>query len=466
MRLWTRRLVVCAAALALVASACGDDDDDDDGGTTDTSAAAGETTTTAAGGATDTTAAGGATDTTAAGGQAEDGEEPWVGLDFDEATNEASDIGITETEITLGNVATLTGPVPGLFAGSPAGTEAFFEYVNSLGGVYGRTLKLEVGDDALDCNRNQSAHEELQESVFAFVGSFSVYDNCGANVLSADPELPDVHYQLSTEANEVTNSFSPQPQPPGFRTGPYQYYKEQFPDAVTKIGALWADNSATTFANQKAAMESLGFEIIFDRSISPTETDFTADIVRMRDAGVRYLDLRNTDKSKIAPILSAAYQQGFELDVIVTNAAYDPGFFDLLPEPEAANGVVMDQQYAMFLGEDAEEVPEVALFLDWMEQTNPDVTVDLFAAYSWAAARLFVEALVEAGQNPTRADLIAALEGIHEFDGNGMVAPADPGAHEPPECWMLVTLQDGEFVRTLPEGSGFSCDYTGYFKVS
>jgi ABC-type branched-subunit amino acid transport system substrate-binding protein len=126
----------------------------------------------------------------------------------------------------------------------------------------------------------------------------------------------------------------------------------------------------------------------------------------------------------------------------------------------------MDQQYAMFLGEDAAAVPEVKLFVDWMKKTHPDQALDLFAAYSWASARLFVQALEAAGQNPTRADLIKALDNIHDFDSNGMVAKADPGNHAPPECWMLVTLKDGKYERTLPSGSGFDCTNTGYFKVS
>jgi len=285
-------------------------------------------------------------------------------------------------------------------------------------------------------------------------------------ILAANPTVPDVHYQLSAEANDSTkvpNSFSPQPQPPGFRTGPYTYYKQQYPDAVQKVGILHVSTSPTTYANQKAAMLSVGYKIIYDREFGPTETDFTADIVRMKDQGVEYLDLRNSGLTQIAPVLSAAAQQDWHPQVIVTNATYDNNLFKLLPDASAANGVVMDQQYAMFLGEDSASTPEVQLFLDWMKKSHPDTPVDLFAAYSWASARLFVDALTAAGQNPTRQDVITALGNIHKFDSNGMVATADPGAHKPPECWMLNTIKDGKFVRTLPPDKGFSCDFTGYF---
>ncbi len=437
----------------LVAAACGDDDDDTGSAATSATTAGGGTTAT-------TTAGSGATvDTGGANGTV-------TTVSFNPADNKASDVGITPTDITIGNVVTLTGPVPGLFAGSQAGTKAFFQYINDQGGVYGRKLVLKEGDDALDCNTNQTVHEGMLNSVFAFVGSFTVTDACAANVLAANPTVPDVHYQLSAEANDSTkvpNSFSPQPQPPGFRTGPYQYYKATYPDAVTKVGILHVNNSPTTYANQKAAMESVGFKIIYDREFAPTEVDFTADVVRMKDAGVQYLDLRNAALPQIAPILSAAYQQGWKPQVMMTNATYDKNLFGLLADPKAADGLIMDQQYAMFLGEDAATTPVVQTFLDYMKKVAPDQAVDLFAAYSWASADLFVQALTAAGQNPTRQDVLTALGNIHQFDGNGMVATADPGAHKPPECWMLVTIKDQKFERTLPQGKGFACDYTGYF---
>ena len=90
------------------------------------------------------------------------------------AGNTASDVGITPTQITIGNVVTLTGPVPGLFAGGAAGTDAYFQYINSQGGVNGRKLVLKTGDDGLTCNGYQTQLQSIGPSVFAFVGTWSV----------------------------------------------------------------------------------------------------------------------------------------------------------------------------------------------------------------------------------------------------------------------------------------------------
>src|SRR6266513_6378075 len=56
--------------------------------------------------------------------------------------NSASAIGITPSQVTVGNVSVLSGPIPGLFQGAPTGASAFFNYINSQGGVNGRKIAL------------------------------------------------------------------------------------------------------------------------------------------------------------------------------------------------------------------------------------------------------------------------------------------------------------------------------------
>ena len=51
----------------------------------------------------------------------------------------------------------------------------------------------------------------------------------------------------------------------------------------------------------------------------------------------------------------------------------------------------------MFLGEDADKIPEVKLFNEWMKKTDPNQSVDLFALYGWLSARLFVDAMQQDG---------------------------------------------------------------------
>src|SRR5581483_1772165 len=126
----------------------------------------------------------------------------------------ASGPGISPTEIDLGNVSTLTGPVPGLFLGAQHGITAFAAYVNSLGGVCGRKLVVKSADDDLDVSQNATATQSLAGSVFAFVGSFSGDDQGSAQPLSTDG-VPDVGQATSPARYALADNFSPQPNPLG-----------------------------------------------------------------------------------------------------------------------------------------------------------------------------------------------------------------------------------------------------------
>ena len=134
----------------------------------------------------------------------------------------ATDVGVTADTITLGNVSTLSGPVPGLFAGAVYGTQAAIAYQNSLGGVYGRKLKLVVGDDQFDTGQNRSQTIDLADRVLGFAGGFSLYDDAGADVLQK-AGVPDVQVPLSTGLQTSPINFSVAPVRDGSPTGPWNW---------------------------------------------------------------------------------------------------------------------------------------------------------------------------------------------------------------------------------------------------
>ena len=74
----------------------------------------------------------------------------------------------------------------------------------------------------------------------------------------------------------------------------------------------------------------------------------------------------------IAQIMNEAAQQNWHPQLVVTNSEYDPKFFKLLSDPANGVGILTDQPFAMFLGEDAANNPEVQLFDDVDEEDPPE----------------------------------------------------------------------------------------------
>ena len=57
---------------------------------------------------------------------------------------------MTGTAIDLGAVTSVSGPLPGATQDAQRGAAAYYAYVNSLGGVYGRKLRATQGDHGFD----------------------------------------------------------------------------------------------------------------------------------------------------------------------------------------------------------------------------------------------------------------------------------------------------------------------------
>jgi ABC-type branched-subunit amino acid transport system substrate-binding protein len=127
----------------------------------------------------------------------------------------------------VGLVTTETGPVPGLFDGAIYGMQAFAAYLNSVGGICGRKLVVQVADDDLDASQNQTATQADMNSEFAMVGSFSGVDQGGASVLQSNPGVADVSEAISSQAFNLPNNYSPDPQGIAANLAPFVYFKQK-----------------------------------------------------------------------------------------------------------------------------------------------------------------------------------------------------------------------------------------------
>jgi ABC-type branched-subunit amino acid transport system substrate-binding protein len=450
------RAIAVLVLLTMVAAACGARVSDEEvraaGGVTGTrsgQADAGDDTATGdagTGGATgtDTGEATGGTDTGGATAAPEGGN------------GGATDVGITADTVLLGNVSTLSGPVPGLFQGAVIGSQAAVAYQNSKGGMFGRKFKLEVRDDQFDTGQNRNQTIDLINKTFAFIGSFSLYDSAAVDQIGKSG-IPDVTYSLSADRRGLANNFSIEPSPrSGAPTGAFNYFKKKYPDAVTNVGTIFSDISKGSHEDYKAAAQSVGWKYAYERGVQATETDFTADVVRMRQAGVKAVYLVAVDVKTTARLAKAMAQQNFKPEFFLVNgAAYDPTLVSLAGE--SVEGLYSTQPYSLFLGEDAGVIPEVKLFNEWVQKIKPGYKPDLFATFAWSSGRLLFQAMEAAGAKAKRADVIAALKKIDEFSANGLLAPAGPASKRPPECYLIAQLKGGKWSRFDTPPPGYRC---------
>jgi ABC-type branched-subunit amino acid transport system substrate-binding protein len=380
----------------------------------------------------------------------------------------ATDVGVTATTITVGNVSDLGGPVPGLFQGGPYGTQAYFDYINSQGGVYGRTFKLNTADDQLQCSQNEAGYQNLLNQVFAFVGSWSLDDSCGAQILAQHPTVPAVQQALSIQFTNLPSAYSISPYNAGAPTGYFQYFKAKFPQDITSVGTLVGNQPAAvqSWTYYKSAMQSLGYKVTYEDDFPPAQSNFTADVIRMRSAGVKMVFIIAVNAPDLAIFSQEAAQQGWKPDLFVGPIGYFGAYVSEAGGPQAVEGQYIPLTQAMFLGEDASSVPEVATFDHWIKSAFPNFAIDQFSATSWAQAALFVQAVKAAGPHLTRQAVLAALAQIHQFNDYGMMTPTDIASKASSTCYLLLQIRGGKYVKVDDPPTGYRCDgsffhYTG-----
>ena len=371
--------------------------------------------------------------------------------------------GVTSKQVQVANVSTLS---LGLFKGAQVGTQAYFDYVNSTGGVNGRKIVLNNADDGFTGASNKQATQNALQNDFAMVGNFSLEDGFGGAVLALNPGFPDVSQILDNATNKLPNVYSPIPLADGWASGPMNYYYNRFKAEASHAGAFLADSpSATqTWAGEKYVAEKTGFKFVSEQTYATTQTDFNQQVIAMKNAGVKIIFMDQMPSNYASSVLKALSQQNFHPQVLLGAATYSNQLVTQSGGEANVNGAYLAQNLTLYLGTDQAAVPAVATFLRWVQVASPGFNPDLFTAYGWISANLFVQGLKNAGTNPSRGSLLQSMSKITTFDGDGFNAPSNPAAKAPPTCYLIATVTNGQFVRspdnppTTSSTKGFRCD--------
>jgi ABC-type branched-subunit amino acid transport system substrate-binding protein len=366
--------------------------------------------------------------------------------------------GVTASTITIGNVSTTGGLAGALFLGAQVGVQAYVDYVNSTGGVAGRKLVLLNEDDLLSCATNKTATLALEPKVLAYVGQFSIWDSCGAELIP--DTIPNVSSSLNPVVTKLPNVWSPQPIQNGWSTGTLGWLKQHYGSDVGKVGALVGNISTVqqSWESEDNALVHDGFKVLTVQSYNVGQPSLAAEVLAMKNAGVQIVLLDQADVGAIAQFVTTMAAQHWHPAVVFNSgSAYDGKFIQLAKS--AASTVIVGLHESLYLGQDASSVPAVATFDHWINVAHPGYLPDLYSVFGWSSAALLVQALRAAGSDPNRASVIAALKKITNFSADGLLAPDDPATKTPPTCFLIAQVKNGQWERIEP-ATGFTCSGT------
>ncbi len=140
-------------------------------------------------------------------------------------------------------------------------------------------------------------------------------------------------------------------------------------------------------------MQQVGYKVVYQQTFAITQTDFTQNVIAMRNAGVKMLFIEQMPANYASGVLKALQQQNFHPTVILGASTYSNQLVSDSGGASAVDGSYLDQNASLYLGGDSSAIPAVGTFLHWVQVASPGFQPDLFTLYGWMSAELFAQGL-------------------------------------------------------------------------
>jgi branched-chain amino acid transport system substrate-binding protein len=330
-------------------------------------------------------------------------------------------VGLTDTTITLGVSQPLSGPLVAVGGGFVVGMNAYFNYVNSMGGVQGpdgkkRKVVLVAKDDQYVATKTKTNVSALiaQDKVFAMLGLFGTSGNLAARPLLAKECVPSLF--ATSGAPELGNPAYPWGGPAGSISyllearASGEYLKSVNPNA--KVGILYQDDDLGRAYLQgfKNGIAGSNIEVVKTESFESTDPDVANQITSLAASGAdTFYDVAIGLQALQA--LNHVHQSGWK-PRIVQAAQLGLSLLKKL-EPGAGDGLVISTTaYDPDLPQNA-GLPAIKLYLEWFNKTaGHEKQVPSTASGGWSAGMLAVWAI----EHAKTMDRAGVMESAHNMD--------------------------------------------------
>lgn len=322
--------------------------------------------------------------------------------------------GVTDTEVLVANTAAVSGAYASVGLPFLAAIEAYFEMVNSEGGIDGRKITFLHEDDEFDPQKGRAYLQQMveDEKVFAIVGHF------GTPVVSATLDdlksygIPSVYFatgigQLFAE-NATTNE-------EGYNIFPIQplYITEGQVMVARGVGNFDAKKIGVIYTNDDAGMNmlegaeakaaELGVELV-SAQVTPGATDVSAAVTSIKGEGVDFVIVAAI-QATMPTIVKEMANQNMTVPAITTYVCAAVSITEQIAADIAGKFDVYASSWKI---RDEDHADDVAAFTEWMPEEYVENTD---AESGWVAAHVFCEGLRRLeGEAVTWESYMAALE--------------------------------------------------------
>jgi branched-chain amino acid transport system substrate-binding protein len=370
-----------------------------------------------------------------------------------------ADPGVTPTTILLGGTVPLTGEAAAFGSVAP-GAKAYFDYVNSKGGVFGRKIEYRYYDDGYDPAQTVQLTRKLveQDRVFAVFGSVGTANNLAIRDYLNAQKVPQLFVADGSQA--IGSGYHRYPWTMDFLMsyrGEGGVYGKNLvrtrPHA--RIAVLYEDTDLgrDMLTGLTRAIAGKGPKVVAQASYELTDSDVSSQVAQLKASRADTLMLFVTPKFFLQAVV-ATRKLGWKPQLYIASVSIEPGIMAIarLNAPQLTKGALS----IAFVKNPNDPVwakdPAVALYRAIMRRFDPGgKPADVYNWYGMTVAWTMVQTLQRAGRNPTRASVLRAAQHL-SLAGNPFLLPGirlqtSPTDYRPLEQVYLYRYDNRQWVK-------------------
>ena len=354
--------------------------------------------------------------------------------------------GVSATEITLGSIQDLSGPIAGFGKQARLGMMLAVDEINEQGGINGRKLKLIVEDAAYDPKKAVLAAQKLvnQDKIFIMLGHIGTAQNMAAMPVQFEKNV--INFFPITAAREMYEPFHKLKY--SFAATYFDQMRNAVPKmvkdkAAKKVCTIYQDDDfgLEVLRGAEAGLKTINMELAEKTSYKRGATDFSSQVSKMQASGCDLIVMGTIIRETIGTI-GTARKSGYNPTFLASSA----GYTDLIHK---LGGPAMNGLYATMTVQnpylDEASKPIQFWAAKYKTKFNEDPTV--FSVYGYTIVDTFAKAATKAGKGLSTESFIKAMDTMSIPSDMFGSAPAtfSPTKRLGSEASRLSQITDGKW---------------------
>ena len=324
--------------------------------------------------------------------------------------------GVSKTEIVVGSIQDLSGPLAPFGKQARNGMQLRVEELNEQGGIHGRKIVLKIEDSGYDPRRAVLAAQKMvnQDKIFIMAGHIGTAQNMASMPIQFEKGV--INFWPLTAAREMYEPLHKLKY--SFAVPYYEQIRVMLPriakeKSSQKVCVHYQDDDfgLEVLKGAEAATQAMGVQIVEKTSFKRGATEFSSQVAKLKSSGCDMVVMGTLIRETIGT-MGESRKTGFNPTFLATSGAYTDLIHRLGPKFTDGLYAAMTTQHPYL--DDASQ-PVRFWATKYRTKFNEDPTV--FSAYGYVIMDGFIRGAQKAGPNLTTDTFIKAMD--------SMTIPAD-----------------------------------------